>query len=116
MSTSALTSVSVSYVIANSPSGLRQPIKTVSKSPSRSWHRLTGTGGSPARLEDLLMLMDILIRDRIEVNYGFICAQAEDQWKLGDMLDSIVLMILDKGLHNVAGVTTKIFSADFFLN
>jgi len=28
----------------------------------------------------------------------------------------MVIMILDKGLHNVAGVTTKIFDTDFFLN
>ena len=49
-------------------------------------------------------------------NGGYICAQASNQKTLGIMLDEMCVMILDKGLHTDAGVTTKIFDADFFLN
>lgn len=47
---------------------------------------------------------------------GFIVAQAANQKELGKNLDEMCVMILDKGLHNDAGVKTKIFNADFFLN
>jgi hypothetical protein len=53
---------------------------------------------------------------RIKVLNGFIYAMAEDQWVLGDMLDDMVLMILDKGLHSETGKTTKICDTDYFLN
>jgi hypothetical protein len=49
-------------------------------------------------------------------NDGFICAQANDQKNLGNNLDEICIMILDKNLHDNAGVKTKIFETDFFLN
>ncbi len=41
-----------------------------------------------------------VVYGKIKVLDGFICAQAENQWKLGDMLDTLVLMILDYGLHS----------------
>lgn len=53
---------------------------------------------------------------RIEVNGGYVCSRAKDQWELGEKLDSMVLMVLDKGLHSDAGKTIKIFETDFFLN
>jgi hypothetical protein len=40
----------------------------------------------------------------------------EDQWELGDMLDEMVLLVLDKGLHSNAGISLKIYDTDFFLN
>jgi hypothetical protein len=57
-----------------------------------------------------------VVRGKIKVLDGYIYAMASDQIILGEMLDDMVLMILDKGLHNHAGVTTKIFNTDFFLN
>jgi len=57
-----------------------------------------------------------IVRGKIKVLDGFIYAQAANQYVLGERLDDMVLMILDKGLHDVAGVTTKIFDTDFFLN
>ena len=41
---------------------------------------------------------------------------AADQWVLGEMLDEIVIMILDKGLHASAGETFDIAGTPFFLN
>jgi hypothetical protein len=53
---------------------------------------------------------------RIVINNGLIQARAPDQHELGRNLDEICKMVLDGGLHRNAGVTTKIFDADFFLN
>jgi hypothetical protein len=53
---------------------------------------------------------------RIKMNDGLLCASANDQKILGKNLDEMCVMILDKGLHNDAGVKTKIFETDFFLN
>jgi len=47
---------------------------------------------------------------------GLLCASANDQKILGKNLDEICIMILDKNLHDNAGVKTKIFETDFFLN
>jgi hypothetical protein len=55
-----------------------------------------------------------IVYGKIKVGDGYICAMAKDQWELGDRLDEMVLMILDKGLLNHAGMTTKIFETDFF--
>lgn len=40
-----------------------------------------------------------LVYGKIKVGDGYIYASALDQWKLGEMLDDIVLLILDFGLH-----------------
>jgi len=40
---------------------------------------------------------------KIKVNDAYIIASASDQWKLGDKLDQIVLLVLDYGLHSDAG-------------
>lgn len=47
-------------------------------------------------------------------NDGYICAQANDQKNLGNNLDKICVMILDKGLHNDGGVTETIFNIVFY--
>lgn len=57
-----------------------------------------------------------VIPDRIEFNNGFVCAQASDQWELGERLDELVLIILDYGLNDNAGVNTEINGEQFFLN
>jgi hypothetical protein len=49
-------------------------------------------------------------------NGGYICAQATDQKTLGKNLDELCIMILDKGLHNYAGVKATIFGTNFYLN
>jgi hypothetical protein len=53
---------------------------------------------------------------RIVMPNGLLCSRAPDQRMLGENLDKICIMILDNGLHSQAGVTTKIFDTDFFLN
>jgi hypothetical protein len=53
---------------------------------------------------------------RIKMQDVFLCASANDQKILGNNLDKICVMILDKGLHNDCGVTKEIFGTDFFLN
>ena len=49
-------------------------------------------------------------------NDGYICAQSTDQKTLGNNLDEMCVMILDKGLHDEAGIKTKIFDQGYFLN
>lgn len=56
----------------------------------------------------------IFVKD--ETHCGYIYAMADDQWLLGDILDELVLMILDEGLHSNAGIKIKICDTDFFLN
>ena len=53
---------------------------------------------------------------KIKVNQGYICSRANSQWELGEMLDELVVMILDKGLHSNIGVTSMISGIPFFLN
>jgi hypothetical protein len=53
---------------------------------------------------------------RIVVNDGLLCASTPEQKELGRNLDEMCIMICDKKIHGDAGVTTKIFDADFFLN
>ncbi len=47
---------------------------------------------------------------------GFIVAQEHDQKILGMMLDEIVIMALDKRLHEDSGISCEIIGMDFFLN
>ena len=53
---------------------------------------------------------------QIKINDGYIFSQASNQDELGEKLDEMCVMIMDKGLHDDAGVTAKIFDTDFFLN
>lgn len=53
---------------------------------------------------------------KIKVNDGYILACARDQWELGEKLDEMVLMILDRGLHNDAGRSYEITGHQYFLN
>jgi hypothetical protein len=39
-----------------------------------------------------------------------------DQNELGEKLDMMSIMILDKNLHDDCGITNEIFDIDFFLN
>jgi hypothetical protein len=56
----------------------------------------------------------ILLKNKI--HDGHILATAKDQWILGKNLDDIVLMILDKGLHNNSGKFFKRYGFDYSLN
>ncbi len=53
---------------------------------------------------------------RIKMQDGLLCASANDQKILGKNLDEICIMILDKNLHDNAGVSTEIFGGRYFLN
>jgi hypothetical protein len=57
-----------------------------------------------------------VVRGKIKINGGFIWAEAEDQWKLGEMLDEMVVMILDMRLHEKTVVGTKICGTDISFN
>jgi len=47
---------------------------------------------------------------------GHIIAMADNQWILGEKLDELVVMILDKGLHNDSGVFVKRYDFEYHLN
>jgi hypothetical protein len=49
-------------------------------------------------------------------NNGYICSQSTDQKELSKNLDEMCVMILRRGLHNDAGVSTIIAGTSFFLN
>ena len=51
-----------------------------------------------------------------QVNDCTIYAQAPSEEQLGEVIDSMILIVLDNGLHSTAGKTTKICNTDFFLN
>lgn len=55
-----------------------------------------------------------IVYGRIIVNDGVIYASGKDQWKMGNKLDELVLMILDFSLHQQTTKTTKIAEEDFF--
>ena len=57
-----------------------------------------------------------IVIGKIKVLNGFILAQAKDQWELGEMLDEIVLLVLDMGLHENEGLSTLIAGTHYFLN
>jgi hypothetical protein len=57
-----------------------------------------------------------IVRGTVVVNVGEIWCSAETQEELGKYLDDICRMKLDMRLHSDAGVTTKVFDTDFFLN
>jgi len=52
----------------------------------------------------------------IKVNDGYILANAKDQWELGEKLDQMVMMILDKGLHNDEGKFFDNWYGKIFIN
>jgi len=53
---------------------------------------------------------------KIKVGDGYIYALAKDQWELGEKLDEMVLMILEKGLHSNTGKKSVIAGSPYFLN
>ena len=57
-----------------------------------------------------------VVRGRIEVQDGFILAQAGCQDDLGTRLDGLVKMVLDLGLHSDAGAIQIISRTTCFLN
>ena len=57
-----------------------------------------------------------VVRGRIEVQDGFILAQAGCQDDLGTRLDELVKMVLDLSLHSDPGATRIISGTACFLN
>lgn len=47
---------------------------------------------------------------------GMVWAEAEDQWKLGPVLDDLVELQLSRGIHDDPGVTSSIAETKFFHN
>ncbi len=56
----------------------------------------------------------ILVKNR--KHNGYIYSRASDQWILGEKLDEMVLLILDNGLNDDKGKSSKIAETDFFHN
>ncbi len=57
-----------------------------------------------------------VVRGRIEVQDGFVLAQAGCQDDLGTRLDELVLMVLDMDLHRGDGATSLIAGIAYFFN
>ena len=63
---------------------------------------------------------EIVVRGKIlvknEIHNGYIYAMAHNQWILGEKLDQLVILVLDKDLHSNVGETIEIAKTRFFLN
>ena len=90
--------------------------KTVSKSLSVSWLRLTGTGSSKTIYTEVLLQAASGYPDRINVLEGFVCAMAGHQDELDEHLVELVLMVLDYGMHSDAGLKFEPADTTSFLN
>jgi hypothetical protein len=55
-------------------------------------------------------------RGKVVIDEGMAWSVGESQEELGNYLDDICTMKLDKGLHSHTGVTMNLFGEDFFLN
>lgn len=53
---------------------------------------------------------------KIKIHDGYLYAKASDQWELGEILDELVLMVLDEGIHAYAGEFVKIQNFICYLN
>lgn len=53
---------------------------------------------------------------KIKIYEGYILSRSEDQWKVGAMLDELVKMVLDLGLHSSSGVSFKNNDTELLLN
>jgi hypothetical protein len=52
----------------------------------------------------------------IEINGGHLIAKAEEQWTLGEYLDDMVLLVLDKKIHDNKGVFLKRYGFEYHFN
>ena len=57
-----------------------------------------------------------VVYGKIKVNDCYIVAQASDQWELGDRLDEMVLLVLDKGIHSGADDTDNAAGICYYKN
>ncbi len=57
-----------------------------------------------------------VVYGKIKVKDGFVYTQAKDQWKLGERLDEMVLMVLDYALHASVGKSSNIVGTPYFYN
>jgi len=57
-----------------------------------------------------------IVIGKIKVNDSYIISSAKDQWELGEKLDEMVVMILDKGLAFDSGASVKVFGSQFYSN
>lgn len=56
------------------------------------------------------------IHVKTEVHDSYLYSQAKDRSELGDNLDQLVIMVLDKGLHNKSGKFFKRYGFEYHLN
>lgn len=57
-----------------------------------------------------------IVHGNVVINEGKVWSMADTEDGLGDNLDEICILKLDYGLHEKAGITSKIAGEDFFLN
>ena len=57
-----------------------------------------------------------MVFSKIFINGGYILAKEKDQWALGENLDDIVLLILDKGIHDNKGVFFSRYGFEYHQN
>lgn len=53
---------------------------------------------------------------RIKIHDGYLYAKASDQWELGEILDEMVLIVLDAGIHAHTGKFLRIRNFEYHLN
>ena len=56
---------------------------------------------------------EIAVSGKISINDGMLWSRAADQYELGDRLDSLVLLVLDHGLHETERHESVIASTAF---
>lgn len=59
--------------------------------------------------------MEWVRNEKVNVT-GQIYAMAEDQWKLGNKLDELVILVVDKGLHNNKGIFIECANSKIYMN
>ena len=53
---------------------------------------------------------------KIKIHDGYLYAKASDQWELGEMLDEMVFMVLDFGIHSEVGEFTTLCNMKYYMN
>jgi hypothetical protein len=56
----------------------------------------------------------ILVKN--EIHDGYIYAMANNQWILGENLDQLVVMVVDKGLHDNKGIFIERYGFEYHSN
>jgi len=57
-----------------------------------------------------------VVYGKIKIQDGYLYAKAFDQWELGEMLDEMVLMVLDFGVHSDGGKFITLCNMKYCMN